>query len=410
MKSKFQFFVLLATIFLMASYYSCSQTSIPKGQVQLGIDVLKADNFKILEGKRIALITNHTGCDRNCISDIDLLYKASNVNLVKLFSPEHGIRGTGDGIISNEQDETTNLPIFSLYGKTKMPTPESLEDIDLLVFDIQDIGTRFYTYISTMAYVMRAAQMSDKEVVVLDRPNPIGGLKVEGTIPPDSLSNMFTSIFPIPTRHGMTIGELAQMFNREFGINCRLTVVPMQGWKRSMYYDETGIVWIYPSPNMKTLTGAILYPGLGVLETTGISMGRGTDIPFEIYGAPWINGRKLAIRMDSYGLKGVRFVAWGFTPGRKHFKYYSELCEGVKAIVYDKEAFDGYLTGLYLAKTIWELHPEEYTFTSGFKYLMGCPETEKWIKSGVSPEKIKARKTAALEQFKQLRAKYLMYE
>lgn len=380
-----------------------------KGHVLLGIDVLKADNFKILEGKNVGLVTNHTGRARDGKSDIDLLARAPNVKLVKLFSPEHGIRGTNDTKVVDSIDSQTNLPIISLYGKNYQPTGEMLNDIDVLVFDIQDIGTRFYTYISTMAHIMRAAEKFDKEVVVLDRPNPIGGLKVEGTIPPDSLTNKFTAIYPIATQHGMTIGELANMFNEAFGIGCKLTVVPMKNWDRSMYWDETGIVWINPSPNMKTLTGAMLYPGLGLLETTNLSMGRGTEIPFEIYGAPWLDNETLAAKMNSYGLKGIRFVAWDFVPMASRHKYRGQRCKGVKAILYDRMALDCYLTALYMIKTIWELHPEQYKFLRGFPIQMGCPETENWIKAGLTPEMIKARKQPALDEFKKLRAKYLIY-
>jgi len=402
-------FFLLLIIFISANL-SATYASDTRGKVFNGTDVLKARNFDQLQGKNVALVTNHTGTDRDLNRDIDLLDAAKNVRLVKIFSPEHGIRGNLDGSVENDFDAVTNIPIVSLYGKHKKPTAADLIDVDLLVFDIQDIGTRYYTYIATMAYIMQAAQKHDKEVIILDRPNPVGGVKVEGTIPPDSLSHKFTSIYPIATRHGMTIGELAQMFNREFGIGCRLTIVPMRGWRRSMTFEETGIPWVHPSPNMKTLTGALLYSGLGWLEATNISMGRGTEIPFEILGAPWIEGRKLANKMNDYALPGIRFVPWSFTPGRPNFKYYNERCEGVKVVVYDPTALDGYLTGLYLAKTIWELYPQQYQFSAGFKILLGCAETENWLKTGVSPTEIKAQKTAALEAFKKRRMKYLLYE
>ncbi|MCI0515147.1 DUF1343 domain-containing protein, partial [candidate division KSB1 bacterium] len=313
---------------------SMAQKYLPRGEVLLGIDVLKAQNYQILAGKRVALVTNHTGYDRDGNSTIELLFHASQVQLVKIFSPEHGIKGVVDGVVSDQTEEITKLPIISLYGKTQEPTAEMLADIELLIFDIQDIGTRYYTYISTLAYIMRAARKYDRQVVVLDRPNPISGENVAGTIPPDSLTGKFTAIFPIPTQHGMTIGELARLFNAEFGIDCQLTVVPMQGWQRSMYFDETGLAWINPSPNMKTLTGAILYPGPGCLETTNLSMGRGTETPFEIYGAPWLNGKALAQKMNSYQLPGIRFVPWQFKPSASQFIYYNELCYGVKAVLY----------------------------------------------------------------------------
>lgn len=380
------------------------------GQVQLGIDVLVANHYDLLHGKKVALVTNHTGRNRDGYSDIDLFFDSPEVQLVKLFSPEHGLRGKLDGNISNEVDEKTGLPIYSLFGKNKKPSSDALADIDVIVFDIQDIGTRFYTYIGTMVHIMQAAQENDKEIIVLDRPNPINGITVNGTIPPSEVTgNRLTSIYPIPTRHGMTVGELARMFNDEFGIGCQLTVVPMKNWSREMFWDETGIVWVNPSPNMKTLTGAILYPGLGLLETTNLSMGRGTDIPFEIFGAPWLDGETLAKKMNALNLLGIRFVPWSFIPDRKPFKYQGEICRGVKAVLYNRNIYDGYLTGLYMAGIIHDMYPDDYEFLSGFKVSMGCPETEEWLKNGIDPNEIKQRKAAAMAEFMETRSKYLLY-
>ena len=260
---------------------SASAINASDAKVLTGIDVLARDGFKQLAGMRVGLVTNQTGRDRAGRSTIDVLYKAPNVKLVALFSPEHGIRGAADEKVSDSKDEQTGLPIYSLYGETRRPKPEQLKDLDALVFDIQDIGTRFYTYISTLGYVMEEAAKAQRPVFVLDRPNPIGGLEVEGPVADaDKLS--FTAYHTIPVRHGMTIGELAQLFNQERNIGCDLRVVEMEGWRRAMWLDETNLIWVNPSPNMRSLTEATLYPGIGLLETTNVSVGRGTDTPFEV--------------------------------------------------------------------------------------------------------------------------------
>ncbi|HAF16669.1 MAG TPA: hypothetical protein DHU55_17450, partial [Blastocatellia bacterium] len=270
---------------------SREQTTAPHGDVAgtkvlTGIDVLERDGFTQLAGMRVGLVTNQTGRDREGRSTIDILHRAPNVKLVALFSPEHGIRGAADEKVLDSKDEQTGLPIYSLYGETRRPKPEHLKDLDALVFDIQDIGTRFYTYISTLGYVMEEAAKAKRPVFVLDRPNPIGGVEVEGPLADaDRLS--FTAYHTIPVRHGMTIGELAELFNQERKIDGDLRVIKMDGWSRSMWLDETNLAWVNPSPNMRSLTEATLYPGIGLLETTNVSVGRGTDTPFEVVGAPW---------------------------------------------------------------------------------------------------------------------------
>ncbi|HKE55148.1 MAG TPA: exo-beta-N-acetylmuramidase NamZ domain-containing protein, partial [Pyrinomonadaceae bacterium] len=258
-------------------------------KVLTGIDVLERDGFKQLAGMKIGLVTNHTGRDRDGRQTIDVLNNAPGVKLVALFSPEHGIRGLADEKVSDSKDDATGLPIYSLYGDTRRPRPEQLKDLDALVFDIQDVGVRFYTYISTLGYLMEEAAKAQRPVFVLDRPNPIGGVEVEGpTADADKLS--FTSYHTIPVRHGLTMGELGQLFNQQRKIGCDLRVIKMDGWRRSMWFDETNLTWINPSPNMRSLTEATLYPGVGLLETTNVSVGRGTDTPFEVVGAPWIQG------------------------------------------------------------------------------------------------------------------------
>jgi len=276
-------------------------------QVLTGIDVLERDGFKPLAGLRIGLVTNQTGRDRAGRSTIDLLFKAPGVKLIALFSPEHGIRGLADEKVSDTKDEQTGLPIFSLYGESRRPKAEQLKDIDALVYDIQDVGARFYTYITTLGYVLEEAGKAKLPVFVLDRPNPINGIDVEGPIADaDKLS--FTAYHRLPVRHGLTIGELARLYNDERHLNTDLRVIKMEGWRRAMWFDATGLVWINLSPNMRSLTEAALYPGIGLLETTNLSVGRGTDTPFEVLGAPWLDGPKLASYLNAKRIAGVRFI------------------------------------------------------------------------------------------------------
>jgi uncharacterized protein YbbC (DUF1343 family)/CubicO group peptidase (beta-lactamase class C family) len=270
------------------------------------IDVLQAEDFSRLQGKRVALLTNQTGISRNGARTIDLLHKARNVELVSLFSPEHGIRGKVEGPVPSSRDEDTRLPIHSLYGRHRRPTAKMLEDIDIIVVDLQDIGTRFYTYLSTMAYAMEQAAKRNISVLVLDRPNPINGVQIEG--PTLERSNKgFTGYFPIPIRHGMTIGELALLFKDENRIDVELNVVRMKGWQRKDWFDNTGLPWVNPSPNIRNLIQAILYPGIEAIEETNISVGRGTNTPFEQIGAPWIDGVRLAGELNARTIPGVSF-------------------------------------------------------------------------------------------------------
>ena len=332
-----------------------------------GIDVLKRDNFALLKDKRVGLITNHTGRDRDGNSAIDLLSKAPDVKLVALFSPEHGIRGALDqSSISNSTDEKTGLPIYSLYGDAKAPTDEMLEEIDTLVFDIQDVGARFYTYISTLGLAMEAAAKNKKSFVVLDRVNPINGQDVEGPLAdPDKLS--FIAHHPIPIRHGMTVGELARLFNTERNINADLHVVRVEDWKRSQWFDSTGLTWVNPSPNMRSLTEATLYPGVCLLEPTNVSVGRGTDTPFEVIGAPWIDGRKLAEALNNAKLAGVRFVPVRFTP--KSSVHKDAECGGVNIIITERNLFEPVITGLEMAAQLKKLFPKDFS-TERFNRLL----------------------------------------
>ena len=375
-------------------------------KVLTGIDVLERDNFKQLAGMRVGLVTNHTGRNREGRQTIDVLNKATGVKLVALFSPEHGIRGAADENVSDSRDEATGLPVYSLYGETRRPKPEQLKDLDALVFDIQDIGARFYTYISTLGYLLEEAAKAKLPVLVLDRPNPIGGVEVEGPIADkDKLS--FTSYHTIPTRHGLTIGELAQLFNKQRNIGADLRVIKMEGWRRSMWFDETNLTWINPSPNMRSLTEATLYPGVGLLETTNVSVGRGTDTPFEIVGAPWIQGDKLAEYLNQRGIPGVRFVPLRFTPKASVFK--DQECSGVNIIVTDRVAFRPLLAGIEMAVALRRLYPNDWKVDSYLRLLVNTDTLER-VKRGESAREIVGSWNSGLQEFRKARAEILLYD
>jgi uncharacterized protein YbbC (DUF1343 family) len=370
-----------------------------------GIDVLERDNFKQLAGMRIGLVTNHTGRNRAGRQTIDVLNNAPGVKLIALFSPEHGIRGLADEKVSDSKDESTGLPIYSLYGETRRPKAEQLKDLDALIFDIQDIGARFYTYISTLGYLMEEAAKAKLPVFVLDRPNPIGGVDVEGPIA-DSDKLSFVSYHTIPTRHGLTIGELAHLFNKQRKIGADVRVIKMEGWRRSMWFDETNLTWINPSPNMRSLTEATLYPGVGLLETTNVSVGRGTDTPFEVVGAPWIQGEKLAEYLNQRAIPGVRFVPLRYTPRASVFK--DEQCGGVNIIITDRSAFRPLLTGIEMALALRKLYPNEWKVDSYLRLLVNADTLER-VKRGESARDIIASWNRGLEEFRRVRTEFLLY-
>ncbi|HET6979586.1 MAG TPA: exo-beta-N-acetylmuramidase NamZ domain-containing protein [Pyrinomonadaceae bacterium] len=370
-----------------------------------GIDVLERDNFKQLAGMRVGLVTNHTGRDREGRPTIDVLNKAPGVKLVALFSPEHGIRGLVDDKVGDSKDEATGLPIYSLYGESRRPKPEQLKELDALVYDIQDVGARFYTYISTLGYVMEEAAKVKLPVFVLDRPNPIGGLDVEGPIA-DSDKLSFISYHTIPTRHGLTIGELAQLFNRQRNIGADLRVIKMDGWRRWMWFDETNLTWVNPSPNMRSLTEATLYPGVGLLETTNVSVGRGTDTPFEVVGAPWIKGDQLAEYLNQRGLHGVRFVPVRFTPNASVFK--DQSCGGVNIIITDRLTFRPLVTGMEMALALRELYPNDWQVDKYLRLLVNA-ETFDRVKRGAMIRDVLNGWTKGLDEFRRARAEFLLY-
>jgi uncharacterized protein YbbC (DUF1343 family) len=370
-----------------------------------GIDVLRAEGFARLKGKRLGLVTNHTGLARDGATTIDLLFNAPDVRLVSLFSPEHGIRGILDANVESTVDEKTKLPIHSLYGETRRPTPGMLEGIDTMVIDLQDIGARFYTYMTTMAYVMEEAAKAGIEVVVLDRPNPIGGVRIEGPML-DSEQLSFVGYMPMPVRHGLTLGELAQLFNAENKIGAKLTVVTARNWRRDAWFDETGLPWVNPSPNMRNLIQATLYPGIGAFEGTNLSVGRGTDTPFEQIGAPWIDGVALAEALNARRIPGIRFYPVRFTPTAS--KFANEACQGVFAIVTDREALRPVRVGVEIAAALHKLHGARFELERSDR-LFGSKDGISRIRAGEDPAAIARSWSAGEGRWRLLRNKYLLY-
>jgi uncharacterized protein YbbC (DUF1343 family)/CubicO group peptidase (beta-lactamase class C family) len=377
----------------------------PPPPVATGIDVLQEEGFARLRGRRVGLLTNQTGRSRTQVSTIDLLHRAGGVTLVALLSPEHGIRGELDEAVDSSRDDRTGLPIHSLYGSTTRPTDAMLEGIDTIVVDLQDIGARFYTYMTTMAYVMEEAAKKGIRVVVLDRPNPIGGIAIEGPLlDADRLG--FTGYLPMPIRHGLTIGELARLFNAERKIGADLTVVEMKAWRRQSWFDETGLTWVNPSPNMRNLIQAMLYPGIGAIEGTNISVGRGTGTPFEQLGAPWIDGARVAAELNARHIAGVRFYPVSFTPTSS--KFAGETCGGVFFIVSDREALRPVRVGIEIASVLHRLYPEEFQIDLSAR-LLGSRDAIARIKAGEDPARIADVWAAGELSWRDLRAPYLLY-
>jgi uncharacterized protein YbbC (DUF1343 family) len=375
-------------------------------RVQTGLDVLETEKFAPLRDKHIGLITNHTGFDALGRSNIDLLAQASGLKLAALFSPEHGLAGRANESVASSKDPTTGLSIYSLYGDTRRPTDEMLEGVDALVFDIQDAGVRFYTYTVTMAYCMEEAAKRKIPFFVLDRPNPLGGEIVEGPmLDPDKTS--FVAYFPIPVRYGLTIGELAQFFNSENHIGADLHVIPMRNWHRNYFFESTGIKWVPPSPALRTTKGSILYPGIEILQASGVSVGRGTQTPFEEFGAPWIDGEAVAAALDERHLPGLRFESKSFIPiGGPHS---GERCSGVSVRVTDRFVVRSMRLGLEIAEILQRLYPKDFD-TDKLVGLLGNAGTVQQIKDGVPPEKIVASWSDALASFDQVRRKYYLYK
>jgi uncharacterized protein YbbC (DUF1343 family) len=376
-------------------------------RVLTGIDVLERDKFKLLEGRRIGLITNHTGKDGGGNSTIDLLAGAPNLKLVALLSPEHGLRGMEDAPVASSRDEKTGLPIYSLYQRDRRrPSAEMLQGIDTLVFDIQDVGARFYTYVATCGYALEEAASNRIRMVVLDRPDPINGIDVEGPLADAGLTGQFVAYHSLPVRYGMTIGELAMLFNSERRIGADLKVIKMEGWRRGDYFDDTGLTWKNPSPNMRSLSEAILYPGIGLLETTNVSVGRGTQTPFEVVGAPWIDGRRLAKELNMSALAGVRFNAIDFMP--QGSIYAGQQCGGVRIVITDRISLHSVEMGIEIAYQLNRLYKDVWKI-EGYLNLLASRRTFQALKHGQSRQEITALWRGDLEEFGLIRARYLLY-
>lgn len=405
-------YIILSFLFLLAGSMSAQK-------VMTGLEVLKKDNFKILEGKRVGLITNPTGVDNSLKSTIDVLFEAPNVNLVALFGPEHGVRGNvhaGDTVV-NSFDATTGLPVLSLYGKTRKPTPEMLKDIDVLVYDIQDIGCRSFTYISTMGVAMEAAAENGIEFVVLDRPNPIGGLKVEGNLVEDGYTS-FVSQFKIPYLYGLTCGELAKMLVGEHMLkkDCKLTVVPMKGWKRKMNYTDTGLQWIISSPHIPQPQSAYFYPATGIVGELGyLSIGVGYTLPFELFAAEWIEADKLSKRMNALNLPGLKFRPIHIKP------FYStgqgKNYQGVQVHIMDINKAKLTEAQFYVMQELAAMYPDKTVFDNAnekrfnmFDKVCGSDQIRKRFSRNYRFDDIRDYWYKDVDNFKKLSRKYYLYK
>jgi uncharacterized protein YbbC (DUF1343 family) len=388
-------------------------------RVRTGLERLLGDEIDRIAGKRVGLIANPTSVDRELRHAVDLLHERDDVKLTVLFGPEHGLRAAAQDLIEvgDSRDPKTGLPVRSLYGPTRVPTEEMLEDLDGLLFDVQDIGSRYYTYIWTMAHALEACARDDKELVVLDRPNPINGVDVEGNLIEGSHTS-FVGLYPLPNRHGMTAGEIARLVNDEYGVGARLTVIAMQGWKREQWFDETGLPWILPSPNMPTLDTATVYPGACLIEGTNLSEGRGTTRPFEILGAPWIDGDRLARELEKEELPGVRFRPLGFEPTFQ--KFAGKTCGGIQQHVVDRESYRPLRTGyaiLLIARRLWpdefEWREPPYEYESvrpAIDILAGNSSIREMIERDASLQEIENSWLVDLGRFKKIREGYLLYD
>ncbi|MBQ6459194.1 MAG: DUF1343 domain-containing protein [Exiguobacterium sp.] len=381
-----------------------------KPKVELGVDRLM-ENPEILKGKRVGLITNPTGINAERTSIVDLFDQSDDFELTALYGPEHGVRGDAQAgsTVSSYIDDVTGLPVYSLYGATKKPTAEMLQDVDVLVFDIQDVGTRYYTYIYTMAYAMEAAAENDIPFVVLDRPNPQGGLRVDGPVLDPDYSS-FIGLYPIPLKHGMTVGELARLFNTEYQIQADLEVVKMKGWKRSMMYEDTGLPFVMPSPNMPTTDTVNVYPATGLFEGTNLSEGRGTTKPFQLIGAPYIKAHDYANELNELELPGVAFRAASFTP--TFSKHAGKLTHGVEVYVTDPARFESTRTGIAMIQTAHDMYPDDFEFLANdfITKLTGNAYVKDMILEGAPLEDILMKIENERDAFLPIRKEYLLYK
>jgi uncharacterized protein YbbC (DUF1343 family) len=405
---------------------ACTTSNSSRGQenikplmVETGLDVLVRNQFDILKGQRVGVITNHTGLSKDGRHIADLINRAADVKLAALFGPEHGARGAAaaGALVTSAIDSTTGVPIYSLYGKTLSPTKKVLTSLDVLVFDIQDVGARFYTYVYTMARGMEAAAAHGKSFIVLDRPNPIAGTHVEGPMLLEGFES-FVGLYKLPIRHGMTVGELARMFQGEGWVHgadsLELHIVKMTGWKRDAWFDQTDLHWVPPSPSMKTLATATVYPGTCLIEGTNVSEGRGTDRPFETIGAPWIVGEKLANELNQLDLPGVKFEPIEFTPvailpAVPQPKFKGQTCHGVFIKVFDRNAFQPVKTGVAIISTIKRLYPTQFAWTKTIDRLYGSDRLRTGVDAGLPLAELVRNYEKEVKDFWARRNKYLLY-
>lgn len=384
-----------------------------------GLDVLEREDFERLRGQRLGIIGNHSSINRSGVHILDLLADRPDIELVALFSPEHGFRGTSDESVSDGVDEATGLPIYSLYGATRIPTDEMLEGIDTVVFDMQDIGARFYTYIATMGEFMKKAEESEIRFLVLDRPNPIQGNWFDGPVQDDDLVGRFTSFVPMPIAHGMTVGEMAQLYYEFYEIRPELEIVKMEGWTRDLYFDQTGLPWVNPSPNMRSVDEELLYMMVALTEgNKDVSVGRGTDRPFEYLGAPWIDGDRLTAEMNSRNLPGLWFMRTTFIPaatdvtGRKNapYQFTDEVCHGFRVVITNRDTVSPVAAGVHMLDALLKIHPERYKIDS-LRGLLGAQSVLDALNNREDPEKIIQdwRESEKFKTFAEQRAKVLFY-
>jgi uncharacterized protein YbbC (DUF1343 family) len=387
--------------------------------VKVGLDVFLDDQLDLIRDQRVGIIVHPASINSRLESTRDLLFKHPDIHLTTILGPQHGIQGeTQDNMIEWEDfhDPVTDLPVYSLYGKTRSPTEEMFQDVDVVVFDLQDVGARYYTYVHTLALVMEACREQEKSLVVLDRPNPINGVATEGTVLEPEFSS-FVGLYPLAMRHGMTTGELARYLNHEFQIDCQLEVVKMQGWRRDMFFSDTQLPWVLPSPNMPTLETAIVYPGMCLLEGTNISEGRGTTRPFELSGAPWINPTQLVRDLNRMELPGLVFRPVHFTP--TFHKWAEERIGGVQIHVANRGEFRPVLTGLALltlyrkmgeGRFAWKRPPYEYeTEKLPIDILCGTDRIRKLIEAEAGLDELQESWKTRLQEFREIRQKYLLY-
>ena len=429
--------LLITLIALPACERETEKTISPEPfRVKPGVEVFLEKHLDLVEGKKVGLVTNPSGVDSLLCSTIDLFYDNEGVNLAALYGPEHGVRGNAQAgeYVPFYRDEKYNIPVFSLYGQSekpfsgmlkniddymrtydtqeegKVPETEMIGSLDVMVFDIQDVGTRIYTYIATMAYCMEACAENSIDFIVLDRPNPINGKDMEGPLLEYPEYSSFVGLYPIPVRHGMTTGELAQLFNDRFlEKKVNLTIIPVEGWERKMWLDQTNLPWIIPSPNIPTLDTATVYPGQVFLEGTNISEGRGTTKSFELFGAPWIDGHELAIRLNALLLPGAAFREAWFTP--TFSKYEGELCGGAQVHILDREKYKPFETALHIIKTVKDLYPDKFRFHQEyFDKIMGTSRIREALQRGEDIQNIIESYDQALKDFSEMRKSYLIYD